>query len=289
MVYNICEVKNLTVYFDVLFLVNFIADYIIIFSTSKAGLINTNYFKIAFGALIGALYGMLVFEISGILSVLANLIVTLIIIYVVFSKIEPKTVALFYIISFIFGGISNYINNLYGVISVSNGFFYIENNISAVILGMLFSSFLLVFLINIIKRNFIKKRQIKLVEIVMDSKKTTVSGLWDTGNLLLDPITGYPVILVIYDRIEKILPDELKEFLKDERNLSSHLNRKYLSKIRLIPYRNSSSEDILKGFKPDYIVIKDKKDKVIKDVIIAVSHTALSKDDEFNAILNPQL
>ena len=123
----------------------------------------------------------------------------------------------------------------------------------------------------------------------MDGKKTEVMGLLDTGNLLLDPVTSYPVILVLYDNVEAVLPDELKEFLKDSSDLSSHLNRRYLKRIRLIPVRNSGSGSILKGFRPDYIVIKDGKNKVIKDVVVAVTYTALSENNEFNAILNPQL
>ena len=51
-----------------------------------------------------------------------------------------------------------------------------------------------------------------------------------------------------------------------------------------------STDDILKGFKPDLVIVKNKKDnKILKDVIIAVTHKKLFKDCECSAILNPQM
>ena len=81
----------------------------------------------------------------------------------------------------------------------------------------------------------------------------------------------------------------MKKFLEEKENLCVNINRKIINKIRLIPYKNSSSNDILKGFKPDYIVIKEEKERKITDVIIAVTYNKLSENNEFNAILNPQI
>ena len=172
---------------------------------------------------------------------------------------------------------------------MSNGFFYIENNLLAVLLGVVLSSFIVVISLKLIKRNTIKLRQIKTVDIFCDGKSVTVSGMLDTGNLLLDPITKYPVILVNFSDIKQIINEDLEKFLEENDNLCVNINRRIINKIRLIPYKNSSSNDILKGFKPDYIVIKEEKERKITDVIIAVTYNKLSENNEFNAILNPQI
>jgi len=278
-----------TVYWDMMFLINFAIDYIILYSTAKTLFLKRNIFKILSGALIGGIYGIFAFEKSFVFNTLTYIFVTFFILYVTFSKLNFKIVSTFYIISFLFGGISGYLNNLYGVIKMSNGFFYIENNLLAVILGVVLSSFIVVISLKLIKRNTIKLRQIKTVDIFCDGKSVTVSGMLDTGNLLLDPITKYPVILVNFSDIKQIINKDLEKFLEENDNLCVNINRRIINKIRLIPYKNSSSNDILKGFKPDYIVIKEEKERKITDVIIAVTYNKLSENNEFNAILNPQI
>lgn len=279
----------MTVYWDMMFLINFAIDYIILYSTAKTLFLKRNIFKIISGALIGGIYGIFAFEKSFVFNALTYIFVTFFILYVTFSKLNFKIVSTFYIISFLFGGISGYLNNLYGVIKMSNGFFYIENNLLAVLLGVVLSSFIVVIFLKLIKRNTIKLRQIKTVDIFCDGKSVTVSGMLDTGNLLLDPITKYPVILVNFSDIKQIINEDLEKFLEENDNLCVNINRRIINKIRLIPYKNSSSNDILKGFKPDYIVIKEEKERKITDVIIAVTYNKLSENNEFNAILNPQI
>ena len=279
----------MTVYWDMMFLINFAIDYIILYSTAKTLFLKRNIFKILSGALIGGIYGIFAFEKSFVFNTLTYIFVTFFILYVTFSKLNFKIVSTFYIISFLFGGISSYLNNLYGVIKMSNGFFYIENNLLAVLLGVVLSSFIVVISLKLIKRNTIKLRQIKTVDIFCDGKSVTVSGMLDTGNLLLDPITKYPVILVNFSDIKQIINEDLEKFLEENDNLCVNINRRIINKIRLIPYKNSSSNDILKGFKPDYIVIKEEKERKITDVIIAVTYNKLSENNEFNAILNPQI
>ena len=279
----------MTVYWDMMFLINFAIDYIILYSTAKTLFLKRNIFKILSGALIGGIYGIFAFEKSFVFNTLTYIFVTFFILYVSFSKLNFKIVSTFYIISFLFGGISGYLNNLYGVIKMSNGFFYIENNLLAVLLGVVLSSFIVVISLKLIKRNTIKLRQIKTVDIFCDGKSVTVSGMLDTGNLLLDPITKYPVILVNFSDIKQIINEDLEKFLEENANLCVNINRRIINKIRLIPYKNSSSNDILKGFKPDYIVIKEEKERKITDVIIAVTYNKLSENNEFNAILNPQI
>ena len=111
----------------------------------------------------------------------------------------------------------------------------------------------------------------------------------DTGNLLLDPITQYPVIVVDYKSIDSIVPEGIKEFFREEGNLNAVINRKYINKIRLIPCSDVGGTTVLKGFKPDFVIIKNKESKVYRDVIIAVSYKNLSQNNDFSAILNPQL
>ena len=99
-----------------------------------------------------------------------------------------------------------------------------------------------------------------------------------------------PLKVSNYSSIVKLIPEGLKEFFLDDNDLNTRIDRKYLNKIRLIPYNTVSTDDILKGFKPDLVIVKNKEEnKILKDVIIAVTHKKLFKESEYSAILNPQI
>lgn len=279
----------MTVYWDLMFIINFFVDYLIIYSTAKIGYLNTDIYRMFFASLFGGIAGIFVFEIKYSFVFLVYILLSLAINYIAFKKIDFKILITFYIVTFIYGGIGNYVNNLFGVMRVENGFLYFENNIIAVILSITICTFLVIMLLKLFKRCVIKSNLYNEIEIIYEGKNVSVTGYMDTGNLLLDPITQYPVILVDYEKVMDILPEPLKTFLNKGTDLSYSLSRKYLNRIRLIPYKNSSSENILKGFKPDKVIIKGNKDKEVKDVIIAVTYGMLSENKDFDAILNPQI
>ena len=279
----------MTVYWDIFFLINFLIDYLIIYSTSKIGYIDTNIYKMFLASLIGGVSSILIFDVRYPLNLIIYVFVSLVINYIAFLKINFKIISIFYIVSFIYGGIGNYVNNIFGVMRMESGFVSLRTNIPVVILAIILCTFMVIIVLKFLNRNVLKNSFYREIEIINEGKSVKVTGYMDTGNMLLDPITQYPVILVDYNRIEYILSDALKMFLEKGTDLSYNINRKYINKIRLIPYKNSSSESILKGFKPDYVVIKGNEEKRIKDVIIAVTYDALSENNEFNAILNPQI
>ncbi len=279
----------MTVYWDLMFLINFFTDYLILYISSKVNFFNTGFFKLLLGAFIGGVYGIFLFETNLIINIISYILVTFLILKIVFKKPDFKIISVYYTVSFIFGGLGSFFNNIYGVVKVSEGFLYVENNLWAVLISFIISSVAVITVLKLTKRNIIKGRQLQMFDIYLEEKKVSVTGLLDTGNLLLDPITGYPVIVVMYDTVKEIIPEELNKFLSEGNDLSYNISRKYLKKIRLIPCKNSISNDILKGFKPDYVVIDDSKKKIVKDVIIAVVYNKLSENNEFGAILNPQI
>ena len=89
------------VYYDIMFLINFTVDYLILYSTSKVGYINTNMLKMLLGAMVGGVYGIFVFEMGNTFNFFGNILTTVIIIYVSFGRVELKTLVIFYLISFV--------------------------------------------------------------------------------------------------------------------------------------------------------------------------------------------
>ena len=284
----------MVVYADILFMINFLIDYIIAFSTSKATYIRTTKMRLILSALAGGIYSIFMFEkkLSFLYGTGAKLVFPVFIILLAFKieSIKSAFILLFnyYIISFAVCGTGVFINCFFGVMVMENGLFYLKNNIFLFILSAMLSCGIIVYFLKILNRKNISGCIKKELEIFLDAKSTVVTGIVDTGNLLLDPVTLYPVIVVNYNSVKGILPKGLDDFLKEESDLNIPINRKYITKIRLIPYKGVDSNSVLKGFKPDYVTLKN-ENKRLNDVIIAVSYKKLSENNEYDAILNPQL
>ncbi len=275
------------VYWDILFLINFLMDYLTIYASSKLSGVYSSKLKTGLAALVGGVYGVFMFEKT--FTGLIGIIVSALMIYIAFSRINIKLVLIFYFNLFLLGGIGMYLNNLFASHKMIGYMIYSENIIWLTLIGSVLSVFLICTLFKIFKRNIIKERQIQKILVSFEGKNVIISGLMDTGNLLLDPVTGYPVILVFYEKIKDILPGSLKLFLSEDGHLTTLLDIKYKNIIRLVPYKTAGNESVLKGFRPDFVMLNDNDKRVVKDVIIAVVYRKMSANNEFEAVLNPQI
>jgi stage II sporulation protein GA (sporulation sigma-E factor processing peptidase) len=98
-------------------------------------------------------------------------------------------------------------------------------------------------------------------------------ALYDTGNLLTEPITGSPVSVI-----------EKNQVLK---NWIEHTPEKY----KAIPYKSVGNDNgILEGMMIDQLIILHDNRQVVNDkAIIALYDGELSKDGSFQMILNHSL
>lgn len=116
----------------------------------------------------------------------------------------------------------------------------------------------------------------------------------DTGNMLKDPITRMPVIVVekdilyeiipyeILDNLEKIMGgDTLSEIYEKEESIN------YISKFRVIPFTSLGKQNgLLLGFKASKVIVHiDTNDEELKNIIIGIYDKKLSKKDKYNALL----
>ncbi len=280
----------MTVYVDVVIGINFLINFLILLCVKWISGAKTRGLGIVSSSLLGGVYSVFMFDarFEGFYSPLIKLVVAALMVIICFKsgKNFLKLVFYFYITAFAFAGAASYVSNLSGVTTVKNGMIYTENSIWVIIAACVISYFVIRYVLKHIRMN--AKRYGEKTEVVISvaGKTASVVGMMDTGNSLLDPITLYPVVVVEYESIKAILPEELTEFLKEGSDISCNISRRYLDKIRLIPYSTVGSGDILKGFCPDYIKIKE-SGKEINEVIVAVIYEKLSGNNEFDAILNP--
>ncbi len=285
----------MTVYADIMFLINFILDFIIAYFTSKAAFIPISSLRLILGAVLGGMYGVFMFEeglsflYSPFFKIIFSVVLILISLNIKSLKDFLRVLSNYYIIAFSVCGTGIFIS-YFGLIKMREGFFTVDYNIFLLIPAAVLTCTSVAAVLKIINRDSLKKLNSTSVEIYMEDKSVNVTGMMDTGNLLLDPVSLYPVIVVDYKSVIKVIPNGLLDFFSSDCDLNSRIERKYINKIRLIPYNTVSSDDILKGFKPDLVIVKNKEEnKILKDVIIAVTHKNLFKENEYSAILNPQI
>ncbi len=122
-------------------------------------------------------------------------------------------------------------------------------------------------------RKWAEVKQIYKVTLTEQGEHAVYRALFDTGNLLTDPVTGKPVSVV-----EET--EETKKWLE-----------KYPEKYKIIPYRSVGNEHgLLEGLVVDEMIIQKEKEQVVKKgAVIALYKGKLSKNGDFQMILNHSL
>lgn len=122
-------------------------------------------------------------------------------------------------------------------------------------------------------RKWTEARQIYKVTLTEEGENAVYRALFDTGNLLTDPVSGKPVSVV-----EET--EETKKWLE-----------KYPEKYKIIPYQSVGKEHgLLEGIVVDELIIQKEREQVVKKgAVIAFYKGKLSKNGEFQMILNHSL
>ena len=143
-------------------------------------------------------------------------------------------------------------------------------------LVLIFLGLLLLVLGKVIYLHYQNIRRLKqfgyTLEIGLAGNTAVVTSYLDTGNRLKDPYLGWPVLVVEYRAVEKILP---KDFLKS-------------GQARKIPFRSVEKQGYLWGFIPDFLKISQEgKTIIVRKVVVAVTFYRLAED--FQALLSEEL
>jgi len=114
-----------------------------------------------------------------------------------------------------------------------------------------------------------------LLAVTQGDASATLHGIYDSGNLLTDPISNRPVIVATEEALAPLLPDELRRalFAKDPTAITE-LSPNLARRIRLVPSHSVGGSALLPAFAPDTLTV----DGVEKDALLAVSPTSLSCD-----------
>lgn len=131
------------------------------------------------------------------------------------------------------------------------------------------------------------------LELEVNGRKLCFTALVDTGNNLRDPVSGLPVIVVEWDALRNVMPEEVSAFFLSTWDLvpSSLPGTPMGRRLRLIPYESlSGKKGVLPGFRPDRLALVQKSGlKAFKNAIVCASGEPLSPSGLYQALLHPDL
>ncbi len=292
------------VYAEYLLLENVIINYIILYATKKFARIETSKARMIISSIIGSIYCLVIFIpfFKIFTTFFIKLAVSVLMIIIAFNPVKlkkfMKLIVVFYIVTFVFAGASLavfYLTN--AKIYVGKGIFYIkEFPFKLLVISIVIACILIRAAIVHFKINFNKENIYVPITIVLNNKKTEVNALVDTGNSLNDPLTDMPVIIVQFSALEELLPKDIKDVFNECKSSNLEVISKLMTesvseiKFRVIPYKSLGKENgMLLGFKPDEVIINVEQKRSIKEIIIGVYNKAFSDDEEYVALLHPEI
>lgn len=291
----------MTIYIDVVLIENLCMNYIILFATSYILKIKVNHIRLIISALLGGIYAILAY--MQILEIYSNIfmkiILSIVMIYIAYNpkniKKLVKQIVIFYLTSFVFGGCAFAL--LYFVkpeeILMINGSYIGTYPIKIAILGGIVGFTTTVIAFKIVKAKLNRKDMFCQIEIYFNEQSVKTKAIIDTGNMLKDPITRLPVIVVEKDILSRILPykilnnleriiggDVPNEIYEDE-------NLEYIKRFRVIPFSSIGKQNgLLLGFKADKIITNiDDNEETINNVIVGIYNNKLSKKNNYSALI----
>ena len=292
----------MTIYIDVVLIEYLIMNYIILLATGLILKIKIKHIRLIIGSLLGAIYTIIGY--MGILEIYSSFILKIILsIMIVYIAYYPQTLKkmwkellFFYLTSFVFGGVA--FSLIYIVkpqeIIMKNGLFLGTYPLKTVILGAIVAFVIIITAFKIIKSKISKKDLICEITVEIEGKKIITKALIDTGNMLKEPITNTPVVVIertlLYDVIPKEILNHLEEIIGgDFEKIPEDIKNKYVSKLKLIPYSSLGKQNgMLLGIKAKKLIIVkgEEKEKIEKEnIILGIYDKSLTKKGEYRAII----
>lgn len=294
----------MTIYMDIIIVENLIMNYIILYATGLIAKSKISYLRIFFASLIGAMYvvSQYLLKLNVYSNGLIKILLSIIIVFVAFNpqsvKNMCKQLILFYLTTFTFGGVATYL--IYVLkpqnIIIRNGMYVGTYVLKVVFIGAILGTIILIISFKFAKNKITKKDMICKVKIKLNGKETILNTMVDTGNMLKEPITGNPVVvvekMVLYDLMPKEILNNIESILGgDFEKIPEDIKKEYIPRLKIIPFSSLGKQNgMLIGIKPEKLeVINEQSEEERNSAIIGIYSKSLTKRGEYNALIGLEL
>ncbi len=262
----------MTVYADILFLVNLSLNWFSLLLTSKIAKHGSKAKKLLLSAAVGALLGTAtLFSESAVVSALIEIASSFLMCAIAFKASGildyVRLCTCLFASGITLGGSLTFIYSLFNRagIELPRG-----NDISAAVFLLL--SLGVTVGVTAFERLLYTKREVRGGEVsfTLGSKRLTLPFMCDSGNLLRDPISGRPAIIVGVRELRGFLPDNVLDFDPFSRDSTDAGDTRG---VRILPAATVCGEGLMTGFVPDTTVIRADGREMTADAVIALDKT----------------
>ena len=271
------------VYADLLFLLNFIANYLLLLAAGRMAGAALRRWRIGLGAAAGALYAVLVFlpGLTWLAHWLCKLAAGVLMTLIAYGgeRYLLRVAVLFFGASAALAGAVLGLELLGNVsLTLDHGVFYSRLDIRLLLLLFVACYFVLSLFFRRVGRH---GGELVGLEIALNGGVVALTALRDTGHTLTDPATNRPVVVVYWQALSKLLPD-----WADADTPIASLERCHAAgsrQARLIPYRAVGVEHGMllalrtQGVKAD--------GKPLGKLLVALSPTPVDDGGGYQALL----
>ena len=277
-----------TVYIDVFFLINFSMDFLGIFLGMKLLGRRESLLRLFLAALFGGAYAcaslILSFDsISPFLSFSIDALACFVMAFIaVFHKKAFKSVLSFALvfgaISILLGGAMTALFSLFNRLGLDKAFGAADSQSADGMSVWLFAIFAAISgFVAMIGGRFLKKKSMHrsgFLEIEYRGRKVKIACICDSGNLLREPISQLPCVLVELEAVRSIFSNGFCECVR--RSSFGDPSLPEASRIRMIPAKSAVGDALLIGIRADALRLDMGKGMIEVDAYIAFSKERIS-------------
>ncbi|MEG6511935.1 sigma-E processing peptidase SpoIIGA [Desulforamulus ruminis] len=293
------------VYIDEIILVNLVMNLTVLWLTSRFTGSRTSPARMVTAAMVGCIYALLIFipgleRTAGAAS--SKILSALLLTYTAFGfngiRVFAKNVFCLFLASFSVGGMSLGLYYLFEPVQWPGGEGQEPLNKWLLLSCVVLLSYLIGKWGSMLWLKRMQQKKIQVpITVVLWGNRVSAEALVDTGNQLIDPVSGHPVIVVELGVLQPALPESLSTVFQqgDRENGAQRMlllaETPYAGSLRLIPFKSLGEENgMLLGVRPDSVeIVHENRRYVVTDVVIGIYSKRLSPEAAYRALLHPQL
>ena len=247
------------VYVDLLFLINFSMDFLCFYVASRILSVKLSPIRATLASVIGGVYSdiALFLPVGRVLGLVIDVTVCGIMCAVAFYKKKEGArlflhILVYFAVSMALGGFMTAIFNLLNQVDIpveeSN-----TDGISVVSFAVLAG---VSAIITLIGGRFFKAKNLQRkaeLEILIDGKSKKINGIFDSGNLLREPISSKPCIVCDREALRDIVPFSI--YMASKNGMKTIDGASYLG-VRLVPIKTARGDGMLVALLADNIKIE---------------------------------
>ena len=272
------------IYIDSLFFLNFAIDYLLLLATGKICALPLRRPRMVLGAIFGGIYAICTAIAPEFFSLwTVKLLAGAAVAVLAFGGSDriARTIVVFFAVSAAFGGAVWCVLTLDGTPAKQG--FYVPVSTSALFLSFAVCYAVLSLVFRYSGRRV--ERSLCLVCVTLARRKAEFTALVDTGNELIDPVSGCPVVVAETGALAPLFDrEELALLRRDPTESFAELaSRPALrGRLRLLPCGGAAGADtLLLCLRPDETTVDGRK----QSRVVAVTPRKLSPDNSYHALL----